>query len=328
MRRSIQLTAIALVAVLAVSLTGCGDKDVAAKVNGEVVKKSLIDNQMVQVEQQYASMFEGADGDARKLDFRQRLLDNAVNNVLIRQAAKDEGVTVTDSDVEAKINELKKQFADDAAFEEALKKAKMTVEELEEQLRDQLVTTKLVEKLTRDIKVSDADAQAYYDKNKTQFVEKAAVHASHILFNEDDKATAEKVLGQVKNGGDFTALAKEYSKDTVSAANGGDLGWPTTPYVTEFQTAADKLKPGQISELVKSPFGWHIIKVIERRGDRQKPLKEVRESIVQILSQQQQAEAYQQYVDKLKKKAKIEIIDPELKGKTAVEKTAKDGEKK
>ncbi|MBE0477102.1 MAG: peptidylprolyl isomerase [Coriobacteriia bacterium] len=315
MSRSARFAAIALVAVLAVSLSGCGDRDVAARVNGEVIKKSLIDKQMEQVKKQYASMFEGADGDARLLDFRERLLDNAINGVLIRQAAKDEGITVTDADVDKKIEELKAGFANEEAFNQAIEKSGMKLEDLREQLRDQAVTTKLVEKLTRDVKVDDAAVDEYYEKNKEQFVEKAAVHASHILFSEDDKSTAEKVLTQVKNGGDFAELAKEYSKDTVSAANGGDLGWPTTPYVQEFQSAADKLEPGEVSDLVKSPFGWHIIKVVEKRGDRQKPLKEVREQISDILSQRQQAEAYQKYVDKLREKAKIEILDPELKSK-------------
>lgn len=315
MRRSAKVIALALAAAMALSLVACGDKDVAAKVNGEVVKKSEIDKQMEQIKQQYGDMFKNADGEARMLDFRQRLLDNAINNVLIRQAAEDEGVSVTDADIEKKITELKGNFANQEAFEAALEKAGVDIETLRTQLRDQLVTNKLVEKLTNDIKVSDAEIKDYYDKNEKQFVEKAAVHARHILFAEDDKATAEKVLKEIRGGGDFAALAKEYSKDTVSAQNGGDLGWPTTPFVTEFQSAADKLKPGKVSGLVKSPFGWHIIKVEEKREDRQKKLAEVSADVKQILVQQQQAEAYQQYIEKLKKKADIVILDPELKDK-------------
>lgn len=301
-----------LVAGLFLGLTGCSEKDVAAKVNGEVIKKSELDAQVEKLKEQYPQMFEGADGEGRLIDFQQRLLDNMINAVLIRQAAEDEGIDVTDSDIEKKIEELKAGFKTQEQFDQALSQAGMDVATLEEQIRDQLVTEQLIATLNEDSKVSGEEIKEYYDKNKAQFAEVAAVHAAHILFDKSDKATAEKVLAEVKAGGDFAALAKKYSKDPASAASGGDLGWPTTPYVPEFQAAAEKLSPGQISALVETQFGWHIIKVVEKREDRQKTLAEVTEQIQQIIVQQRNADAYQTFLDDLREKAEIEILIPDL----------------
>jgi len=303
---------LALVAGLFLGVTGCSDKDVAAKVNGEVIKKSELDAQVEKLKEQYPQMFEGADGEGRLIDFQQRLLDNMINTVLIRQAAEDAGIDVTDGDIDKKIEELKAGFKTQEQFDAALSQAGMDVATLEDQIREQLVTEQLIATLSEDTDVSEKEIKEYYDKNKAQFAETAAVHASHILFDEADKATAEKVLAEVQAGGDFAALAKKYSKDPASAANGGDLGWPTTPFVAEFQAAAEKLEPGQISQLVKTQFGWHIIKVVEKREDRQKALDEVTEQIQQIIVQQRNADAYQTFLDDLREKAEIEILIPNL----------------
>ena len=140
----------------------------------------------------------------------------------------------------------------------------MTLDSLKLQIRNQLVTQKLIETLASDAKVSEADIQAYYDTNKAQFFQKEAKKASHILFKPEDKATAEKVLAEVKAGGNFEALAKKYSVDTATASKGGDLGWPTSAYVPEFEAALAKLSKGETSALVQSPYGWHIIRVTDR----------------------------------------------------------------
>lgn len=300
------VAAVLIATVAAGALAGCGNKDVAAKVNGEVVKKSDLDSQLAQIKKQYPQMFTGADAENRIADFRKRLLDNLINTVLLRQAAKDQGVDVTDAQVAKQLSELKKGFPNDKAFKDALAKTGITEDKLKEQIKDQLITQKLLDKLTKNVQVTDKEISAYYTKNKSQFTQKASVHAEHILFKEKDKATAQQVLTQLQNGADFATLAKKYSQDKTSASKGGDLGWPTQAYVTEFQQAADKLAVGEMSGLVKSPFGWHIIKVLDKRAQRVQSLSEVKEQIRQIIVQQKQADAYQKFLDGLKKKAKIE----------------------
>jgi foldase protein PrsA len=285
---------------------------VAARVNGEVIKRSELDAQVAKLKEQYPDMFTGADGEGRLLDFQQRLLDNLINAALVRQAADARGVKVSDSDVQSKLDELKAGFADDAQFEAALTQAGMSVDELSEQVREQLVTELLLIEINKDIEVSETEVAEYYEANKAQFTEQAAVRASHILFDESDKATAESVLAEVKAGGDFKALARQHSKDVATSVEGGDLGWPSTPFVPEFQTAADSLDVGEISELVQTQYGWHIITVTDKRDQREKPLDEVAEQIEQIIIQQRNADAYQKFLDELRADAEIEILVPEL----------------
>jgi foldase protein PrsA len=317
-----------LVVVLALGLvlamTGCSsDKNVAAKVNGQKISLDELNAQVTQLKKQYPTMFEGADGEGRLLDFKQRLLDNLINAKLVQAAAEEKGIKITDADVAAQVKQLKAGFKDDAQFQQALKSAGMDEAGLTKQVREQLLTQKLIEKISTDSATpTDAQIKAYYDANKAQFEQKAATRASHILFKAEDKATAAKVLAEVKAGGNFAALAKKYSQDPASAANGGDLGWPTTPYVAEFEAALAKLKPGQVSDLVKTTYGWHIIKATETRKASTQPLDAVRAQIEQIIVQQQKADAYQKFVDDLRKKADIEIIVPELKTPASTETSA------
>ena len=206
-----------------------------------------------------------------------------INNVLIRQAAEERGIAVTDEEIDAQIADLKAGFPTEDDFNTALSDANLTLEQLEQQLRDQLATQRLMEALVGDEPVTDEEIAEYYEENKATYEEQAATRASHILFEPADKDTAEQVLAEVNGGGDFAELAKEYSKDPGSAAQGGDLGWsdPSRPFVTEFQEALDSLDVGEISDLVETDYGWHIIKVEEKRDQRTKPLDEVSDQIEQ-----------------------------------------------
>ena len=107
----------------------------------------------------------------------------------------------------------------------------------------------------------EAEIKAYYEKNKAQFDQQAAKRATHILFKTED-GDAKKVLAVVEGGGTSPSLLRS-TVDTGIATKGGDLGWPTTPYVPEFQTALKKLDNGETAKLVKTPFGWHIIRVTD-----------------------------------------------------------------
>lgn len=309
---AVALCAVMLVAVLGV--TGCSDKDVAARVNGQAIKVTELNTQLDQLKKQYPQMFTGNDAEGRLLDFKQRLLENLINQALIEQAAKDKGINVGDADIQKQIDQLKSGFKDQTQFDAALKSAGMTLDQLKSQIKNQLVTQKLVESLAANSKVSDADIQAYYDKNKAQFYQKAAKRVSHILFKSSDKALAEKVLKQLQAKEiTFAAAAKQNSIDTASATKGGDLGWPTTAYLPEFQSAVDKLKKGQMSGVVQSSVGYHIILVTDERAGSQQPLAAVKSQIQQIIVQQRRSDAYQQFLNDLRKSAKIEYIEADLK---------------
>ncbi len=311
------LVVLALMLSLGVLATGCNSKkDVAAEVNGTEISLADLNQQVDALKKQYPTMFTGSDGEGRLLDFKQRLLDNMISQVLVEQAAEDKGVKVTDADVDAQIKQLKSGFEDQAKFDEALKSAGMTEETLRKQVREQLITQALIEKLADSgYKPTQSEIQAYFDTNKSQFQEQAATRASHILFAAKDKATAQKVLAEVKAGGDFAALAKKYSTDTATKAKGGDLGWPTTALRDRVRGRTRQAQGGSgVSALVKTQYGWHIIKATDIRKATTKKLADVQDQIEQILVQQKKSQAYQDYIETLRKDAKIEVLVERLEG--------------
>lgn len=319
------LVSAALVASLALT-AGCSDKDVAAKVNGEKITVAELDKQVEQLKQQYPQMFEGADGEGRLLDFKQRLLDNLINQKLLEQAAKDKKIQISDEEIDKQIKQLRAGFKDEEQFQAALKSAGMTLESLKKQVREQLLTQKIIESLAQNAQIAEKDMKSYYDKNKAQFEQKAAKRASHILFKPEDKSQAEEVLSQVRAGGNFAELAKKYSVDTATASKGGDLGWPTTAPIAELEAALAKLGKGDTSGLVKTAYGWHILTVTDTRKASQQTYDQVKEQIKQILVSQNRADAYQKFLDELRKKADIEILLDELKpgnAKASTETTSK-----
>jgi peptidyl-prolyl cis-trans isomerase C len=159
----------------------------------------------------------------------------------------------------------------------------------------------------------------FYQKNQDKFQQGARVRASHILISVPEKADAatklqaktkaEGVLKDLKAGKDFAAAAKENSQDPGSAANGGDLGYfEQGQMVPPFEQAAFALKPGEMSDLVETPFGFHIIKVADKQASRVVPIEEAKPQIEQYLTGQNRQEQTAAFVKTLKAKAKIDIL--------------------
>ncbi len=173
-------------------------------------------------------------------------------------------------------------------------------------LRGQLMVQELLNQRNKNL--DDSNVKKRYDEMVKKVAGKEEVHARHILVEK--KEDAEKLYKEISGGGDFQKIAKEKSADRGSAARGGDLGYFTKDQmVPEFAEAAFKLKKGELSKPVKSAFGWHIIKLEDRRKVPVPTLEESRAQIVQQL----QGEANQQYIADLLKDAKIKYYNPEGK---------------
>lgn len=298
-----------LAASMVASVAGCGTSDVAAKVNGEVIKLSEVDAQFASVSEQYPQMFQGVDGEVREIDYRQRILENLITAALVRQYAEEEGIAVSESDIDAAVDEQKNAFGgDEEAFMSSLESVGMDLAGYRKQISEQLLTRRIIESISETVTVTEDDIADYYEKEKATYTNAAAKRASHILVAIEDKATAEKILEEVRSGGNFESLARQYSIDQTSASKGGDLGWPTTPYVPEFTAAVEELDVGEVSDLVETVFGWHIIKVTDEREQEVRALADVSSEIEVVLRSQLQADRYQQLVNDLRDKAEIEYF--------------------
>ncbi len=255
---------------------------------------ATVDDEKITANEVYQLMLDQVGSQAVEQLILERLLD--------KEAAK-QNVALTDADYDAEINKIKEARSwDDTTFNQQLESAGLTLDELKKQMKPQLQLTKLVEP---QIQVTDEELQTYYDENKTQYETPEQVKASHILV--ENKAEAEELLAQIKGGADFAELAKEHSKDPGSAAQGGDLGFfGKGQMVAPFEEAAFALEIGEVSDIVESTHGFHIIKLVEKKAATTATFEEKKEEIRETVFQQKLGERTSAYVEELRSAAKIE----------------------
>jgi peptidyl-prolyl cis-trans isomerase C len=290
--------------------------DVVARVNGETVTKAQFEDALSALEQRN----QGPVPPEQRDRVYRGVLDQLVGIKLLAQEAAARKVAVPEAEIEAQLEQMRKQFPSEAVFTEALKQQNKTVETLKAEAHDSLAIQKMLEAALADkIAVTPRQAQDYYDKNPDQFKRPDQVRASHILISVQQDADvaakaaarrkAEGVLKQVKAGGDFSALAKENSQDPGSAINGGDLGFfQRGQMVPPFDQAAFTMKPGSTSELVETQFGYHIIRVTEKKDAGTVTIDEVRPQLEQYLQNLNRQREMQTFVDGLKARGKVEIL--------------------
>jgi foldase protein PrsA len=225
-----------------------------------------------------------------------------VQQAEVTDQADSMGVHVSDADVDKEIATITKQQygGSKARFEADVKKQGLTDEQARTAIRDQLTTRKVAAKVTSDVKLSDSDIKQYYNTHKSQYVQPESRDVRHILVAK--KALADSIYQQLKSGGNFAKLAKQYSKDPGSAANGGKLTVSKGQTVPEFDKAAFSLKTGQISQPVHTQYGYHIIEALSAvKPATTTSLAKVRASIRQQLEQQRKNDEITKWLQDNKK---------------------------
>jgi peptidyl-prolyl cis-trans isomerase C len=290
--------------------------DPIARVNGETITKADLESAIRSLEQQNGGRSVPSE---RRDEIYRGILDNLVSMLVVRQEVNDRHMTASDAEIAGQINELRKQFPSEAAFKQAMAAQQMSQEKLRDKVRLELLANRLLEnEVSAKLSVKPSDVSAFYEKNPDKFKQSESVRASHILIivpagadaktKAAAKARAEEALKAVKAGRDFAAVAREYSQDG-SAQHGGDLNYITRGQTAPaFENAAFALKVGEISDVVESPFGFHIIKVTDRRPERAVPFPEAAGKIQQYLENQQLTSIRNAFVAGLKAKRKVEIF--------------------
>lgn len=239
--------------------------------------------------------------------------------LLYQEASKVE-VKDLDKQVTEKIQQNRAKFETEADFEKALKGVDMTLKDMQDFTRKDIIISNFIEtQYAAKVKVTDAEAQAFYKENVDKYFSKPeTARASHILIGVDEKASAddkkkakekaEALLKRVKGGEDFAAVAKAEST-CPSSSQGGDLGTFTSDQmVPAFSQAAFAMKPGQVSDVVETQFGYHIIKLTEKQEASKDSFDSVKEKIVDFLKREQTQKEVVALVAKLKETAKIEKL--------------------
>jgi peptidyl-prolyl cis-trans isomerase C len=296
---------------------------VAVTVNGVDIKESQIDAQLEPQLKRLAAQMPASFVEQYKKQLRQQVLEKMIIEQLLDEKVKAAKITVADEEVNKQIEEIASQQQPPLSMEDfkALIEAYgQNFDDVKQRIKKGLSYQKLMEAQWGDkINVKEEDAKKYYSENKSKFEMPEQARASHILISPDTKdpnadpnqakaaakAKAEDLLKQIKAGADFAELATANSS-CPSSKQGGDLNFfGRGQMVAPFEEAAFALKPGQISDVVETKFGFHIIKVTDHKDANVMSFEQVKDDITKMLTQTEQAESAEKYIESLKAEAKI-----------------------
>jgi peptidyl-prolyl cis-trans isomerase C len=290
---------------------------IVARVNG----KAISGRDLEDVVRRELSAIGDPEWNNLREDYRGQLTLNSINvlinSSLLYQSAVAAGIKATDEEVQAEFQKIAKSFSSDAEMNAALAKQGKDRSALEKNLKETLLMSKYVdENVNKKISVSQDDLAKYYSSNPKEFTHPDIVRTSHILIppagdtaEQDAKARerAEALLARIKKGEDFAKLAKENSVD-ASASQGGDIGFAAKEALaSEYAEAAFSLPVGGV-KLVKTRYGYHIIKVTEKKSAGLATLDEVKDQLTEFLKNQKAQADLTKLVNQLRDKAKIEIL--------------------
>jgi len=272
--------------------------DVAAIVNGESITIQEINDQYDRVPEQY-----------KQVITKEMLLNQSVNELLLLQEAKKEGISVTAEELSEVIDNLITQSGlSKEDFDKTLEEQNLTIEFLEDYYRKQLTINELLNKtVISKIIVSSSEIKEYYENNQNEFVMPEQVRARHILVNSIEEA--EEILEELNKEADFIDLAKKKST-CPSASQGGDLGYfARGQMVKEFEDASFALDVGEISPVVETQFGYHIIKLLDKKPETVTNLEGAMGEIELKLKQEKQNAVVTDYLNMLIDKSNIKIFE-------------------
>jgi len=298
---------------------------VAAIVNGEVITYSEVVERATPVLRQLSGMRAGEAREKARNKALQDALDLVVTEKLLDAEVKSLGIDISESQVDAAIEDIKKRNKfDDSMLKQALAEQGLDLPTFRLQLRKNFEGYAVISQKVRSrLKVSDDDVQNYYQTHRQEFAKEDEVKVRHIFLPVPPSAApgqegevrvqGEKVLARLEAGEDFAAVARAVSQGP-SAAAGGDLGWLHRGSIqAELERVAFTLEPGKWSGLVRTKSGLHILKVEERRAGEVEPLASVKDRIRDRLGNDQGDVYRKQYLEELKRDATIEILLPELR---------------
>ncbi len=291
-------------------------KDTVAVVNGVKISRTDFDAEISRARQQFARQGQPIQG-TRLLEIKKDVLENLIGRELLYQTSQKHGIKVDEAAINTQLAMLKKRFPSEAEFDNFLSKNNLSEAAMRAQLERNIALKEFVDKqFVQKVTISDKESKAFYESNPDLFKQPEQVQASHILIKIDPKADAsqkdearkkiEKIQKRLQKDEDFAALAKEFSQ-CPSNAKGGDLGYfQRGQMVPPFEQVAFALKPGEVSDIVETKFGYHLIKVIDKKAETRIPYKDVKDKLEQHLKQEKVQKEVTLYVEKLKEKAKVE----------------------
>ena len=291
----------------------------AAVVNGKIISYKDFERQLEIFKQQIMRGQPGQLPDALMERAKAQVVNQLIDEELLYQEGVKQGVKPEDGFVDNELKSLKSRFANNEQYLDTLKRIQLTEKQLKDQITHKATIRKLIEKdVMSNITVSKEDAQKYFEVNKDKFHQPEKVRAQHILIKvaagDDDqkKAAARKKLEDIKKkimaGEDFGKMAKEYSEGQSNVRE-GDLGSFTRGrMVKPFEDAAFSLAPNEVSDIVETEYGYHLIKVLDHQSAKDLSFEEAEPKIMALLRNEMIQQKIEPYINKLRESAKIETF--------------------
>ena len=312
------LAALALVsiALLALWLEKESSEGRIAVVNGSVITQEDFDREMSRVQHRLVSMGKSLI-DSEIPEVKKEVLEDLINRELLYQESQRKGIKVDEAAINDRVMALKKRFPSEAEFKSALIEANLSEAAIKPQIRRGLAIQRFIDThIVQKAAVSDQEVKAFYEKRPGLFRQPEQVRASHILIKVDPKADElkraaaqqkiEEIQQRLQRGEDFAALAQEFSQGP-SSAKGGDLGYFSQgQMVKPFEEMAFALMPGDVSDIVETRFGYHLIKVIEKKPETTIGFEDIKDRLGNYLKQERVQKEVSLYVQKLKEEAEVE----------------------
>jgi peptidyl-prolyl cis-trans isomerase C len=287
---------------------------VAAVVDGTAVPVTVLQREIDRLRRGAGkSVVDGAEGatvEAKDLPKLGRaLLDPIIERTLLIARAHAAGMTVSDAEVQRALDALGETArVSGQTLEERLASDGQTADQLAEETRDRLLAEKWVAQQTRGEQPSAAELRAFYETHRSDYEMAEQVHALQIVVTNADEAKS--LLDQVRTGASFEDLARAHSR-SPDARKGGDLGWfarGTMPKA--FDDACFSLKPGQVSGVVQTAYGYHLFKVLGRRGPQKRTLDQVKDDVLRRAWAEKKAHAERQLLEQVRKSAQVQVNEP------------------
>jgi parvulin-like peptidyl-prolyl isomerase len=308
MRRKLSLSLV----LLLFALPACGDllDPAAAVVGGQKITFEEVQAGVDHFKQtdRYQELSSEQDSTRVLRQYEQGHLATLVRRAVLEPYARDLGIEVTEDQVDAQMELIRQDFPDEESFQSALAEQALTEEQLEELVRDRLLEQALQAEVASDATPSDAEIQAYYEEH-IEDAQEAAIQ--HVLVEPDQRGLANTIAQRLQNAPSgrvdalFERLARQHSTDPGSAEQGGMLGYaPLSQFVPPFAEAAAELDLGVISDPVETDFGWHVLRVIDRR---ERSLEEMRPEIAEQLSGPAQEAAWAAWLQQAYEDADVRI---------------------
>jgi len=291
-----------------------------AVVNGTAISRAEYDRELNRVQRQLINSGKAIDTASLK-ELQTGVLDSLIGRELLYQESKKKGIRASDADVNKEMEAFRKQFADDTAYRDTLIAMNLSEEDIRLQIEKGMTIQKYIEKeFLEKVTVTDTELMTAYERNVNAFKQPEVIRASHILAAVDANAPQakkdearkkiENVRDRLNRGGDFEKLAREFS-DCPSKEKGGDLGYfRRGQMVKPFEDAAFALKTGQTSGIVETPLGYHIIRETDRKPETILSYEQVKDGLRQLIRQDRAQKEAGDYIQKLREKAKVEILLP------------------